>query len=263
MKNSQSFSGIYVDVYNLMNSGKNYESEMQFVLKKYAEFSDTEFPIRILDLGCGLGDHLKFVPEQVHQCVGIDLSVKMIEKAKILNTSDKVSFALSDIGEYSSTVKFQLVFSLFHVLSYQCEFNDLVAYFRTISRVLEIGGVAVVDFWHRPAWELDPPSIRKTQRESSRGRVTRISNPKIDKVHGLAEIDMQIEISVTGEQVLEFSEFHRMRAFTLLELELLAKISGLKILESGDWDGLNSKPLSSTSWYGYVILKKDENANIE
>lgn len=261
MSNILNFSESYVDIYHLMNSEKNYQTEMQFVLKKYSEFTGVEFPASILDLGCGLGDHLKFVPNEVKQCVGVDLSPKMINKARKLNSSAKISFILSDIGEYSPMSKFQLVFSLFHVLSYQCKMKDLMSFFRTISEALDESGIAVVDFWHRPVWDQDPPIVRKTQRQTELGTITRISYPNLDVVNGLVEIDMQIEILTAGEKPIRISESHAMRAFTILELELATKLNNLKILESGDWNGLEGNPLSSSTWYGYVVIKKDDDAS--
>ena len=46
---------------------------------------------RILDLGCGFGEHCKlFVEKGAEKVVGLDISQKMIEVAKIENHSPKI-----------------------------------------------------------------------------------------------------------------------------------------------------------------------------
>ena len=56
---------------------------------------------RVLDLGCGYGWHCKFSAEQgAIQILGIDLSKKMIEEAKIRNGESKIEYRICGIDEY-------------------------------------------------------------------------------------------------------------------------------------------------------------------
>ncbi len=58
---------------------------------------------KVLDLGCGFGEHcMRFVEEGADKVVGIDISEKMLEIAKAENSHEKITYmhmAMEDIGE--------------------------------------------------------------------------------------------------------------------------------------------------------------------
>jgi len=54
---------------------------------------------RILDLGCGTGEHSRFLAAQSFDVVGIDRSEAHIEKARREPTSEKVRFIVGDLSE--------------------------------------------------------------------------------------------------------------------------------------------------------------------
>ncbi len=55
----------------------------------------------VLDLGCGYGWHCKFARERgAAKVLGIDLSRRMIEKAKSINSADKIDYRVCGIEEY-------------------------------------------------------------------------------------------------------------------------------------------------------------------
>lgn len=56
---------------------------------------------KVLDLGCGYGWHCKFAVEQgATQVLGLDLSKKMIEKAKQRNMADQIEYRVCGIEDY-------------------------------------------------------------------------------------------------------------------------------------------------------------------
>ncbi|MDO4277684.1 MAG: class I SAM-dependent methyltransferase [Lachnoclostridium edouardi] len=56
---------------------------------------------RVLDLGCGYGWHCNFAAEQgAAKILGIDLSKKMIEKAKHENIADQIEYRVCGIEDY-------------------------------------------------------------------------------------------------------------------------------------------------------------------
>ena len=56
---------------------------------------------KVLDLGCGYGWHCKFAAEQgAVQVLGLDLSKKMIEKAKQVNEAEQIEYSVCGIEDY-------------------------------------------------------------------------------------------------------------------------------------------------------------------
>ena len=254
---SKSFNDQYAQAYDLLNSGKPYSQEVEFLQKIFTDFSSTKNAISsVLDLGCGSGMHLSFfAPETLK--VGVDFSSSMLDKASKLNLSNS-EFTLSKIQNFKSSTKFDLVFSLFHVISYQITDRQLRDTFIAIENSLSKNGIAIFDFWHRPAWDFDPPVTRITQRNNETLNVVRVSRPLVDGVEGTVAIDMDLFIRNTHTKnglYQHHTEHHIMRAFTLSELRLVAEIAGLQIVAVGPWMS-QSREISSTDWYGWMALSK-------
>ena len=251
------FSSSYALAYDLLNEGKPYKAEVDFVLglcKSHNPVGD--FPISVLDLGCGSGMHLSMFPYDTTK-TGVDISESMLDVAKKRETPNSTYF-LSKIGDFATESKFDLVYSLFHVMSYQTTESDLDRSLATIRNSLSDNGLAVFDFWHRAAWDQDPPVTRMTMRKNSLVEVKRVSSPTVDRVSGLVTIDMDIFVHQTkmDDHAYEhFSERHEMRAYTLQELAYAARLQGLEIVGSGPWM-TNQRPLSASDWYGWLALKK-------
>jgi 2-polyprenyl-3-methyl-5-hydroxy-6-metoxy-1,4-benzoquinol methylase len=68
----------YAHLYDLI-SGKESFDRMQGLRKILVRFN---FPFKILDAGCGTGNYTKFLNDLGFNCLGIDLSDKLLEVAK-------------------------------------------------------------------------------------------------------------------------------------------------------------------------------------
>ena len=85
----------------------------------------------MLDLGCGTGKHAELFCDQGYKVHGVDLSEEMLKEAEKRRQSkeDKLSFSLSNISNLALSEKFDVVVSLFHVVSYQNSNKDLIKTF--------------------------------------------------------------------------------------------------------------------------------------
>jgi len=76
------FSSSYASTYDLLNEGKPYQDEVEFVLKLYKSHNPVEeLPKSVLDLGCGSGMHLSMFPSDTKK-TGVDISELMLDAAK-------------------------------------------------------------------------------------------------------------------------------------------------------------------------------------
>lgn len=254
---SLEFSSSYAMAYDLLNEGKPYKDEAAFVLELYkSQHPLRALPSNVLDLGCGSGMHLSMFPSDTIK-TGVDISESMLNVAKKRGTPN-ATYLQTKIGDYQPESKFDLVYSLFHVMSYQTTESDLDRSLMAIRNSLSDNGLAVFDFWHRAAWDKDPPVTRMTEKKNSSIGVTRVSRPIVDLVSGLVSISMDIFVHHTKMEdriYKHFSEHHEMRAYTLQELALAARLQGLKVAGSGPWM-TNQRPLGSSDWYGWIALTK-------
>lgn len=93
---------------------------------------------RVLDLGCGYGEHCKlFVERGAQKVVGIDISVKMLEVAKKENADPKIEYRnlpMEHLEELTDT--FDVIVSSL-ALHYVEDFSGVV---KNIRRLLQNGG---------------------------------------------------------------------------------------------------------------------------
>ncbi|MGL4798106.1 MAG: class I SAM-dependent methyltransferase [Cellulosilyticaceae bacterium] len=92
MKENQYDHIKFFEQYKQMARSKNgleAAGEWHELRKMLPDFTDK----KILDLGCGFGWHCRFAVEQgAREVVGIDLSERMLERAKELTNSDKIKY---------------------------------------------------------------------------------------------------------------------------------------------------------------------------
>lgn len=247
------FDDGYANLYDLVYQGKDYAGEVQFLGHIFNSATRNRVPTSVLDLGCGTGRHL----EQFDSAIikhGVDQSHSMIASAEKRRIPG-AAFTQALVQDAHIGHQFDLVFSLFHVFSYQVMPPAAIGMLRTIGRHLQLGGVAIFDFWHRPAWDKSPPETRVTHRSRGSLSLVRISEPNIDITAGVVALDITMFVTNdSGGQFSHVRENHLMRAYTLLEIELLSALAGLEVVGSGPWMS-SDRELSGEDWYGWVALK--------
>jgi SAM-dependent methyltransferase len=127
-----------------------------------------------------------------------------------------------------------VVVSLFHVMSYQVENQDLADAFASAAANLRPGGLLVFDCWHGPGVLTDPPATRIRRMQGDGFEVTRLAEPVMHP--GRNRVDVNYEILVEREgRLSRINERHRMRYLFTPELDLLLASAGLKRISCTRW----------------------------
>ncbi len=231
--------GSYSDYYNLLYKDKDYAGETEYVhglINKYQPNAKN-----ILDLGCGTGRHDILLARRGYEITGIDMSEKMLAAANSqLSTSEfknlNLKFIEGDIRTLRLGRTFDVVTSLFHVMSYQSGNNDLLAALSTVKTHLKPGGIFIFDCWYGPAVLTDRPTMRVKRLEDEKIVVTRIAEPVMHPNDNLVDVNYRVLVleKATGK-VEELKETHRMRYLFLPEIDLLLRKTGMEIIESSEW----------------------------
>jgi SAM-dependent methyltransferase len=100
----------------------------------------------VLDLGCGYGWHAKFAADHgAKKVLGIDLSQKMINEAKLRNSADNISYRLCGIEDYEYPEDaWDFVISNL-VLHYV---KDLDSIYRKVHQTLKPDGIFLFNIEH-------------------------------------------------------------------------------------------------------------------
>jgi 2-polyprenyl-3-methyl-5-hydroxy-6-metoxy-1,4-benzoquinol methylase len=109
----------YAQFYDHFNLDKNYQAESFYIDSLIKKFSHNA--LNILDVGCGTGKHATELAKLKYDVVGIDISKEMIEIANKRERESKLKLKfIYDLEQnYTASKEFDVIVSLFHVMSYQ------------------------------------------------------------------------------------------------------------------------------------------------
>jgi SAM-dependent methyltransferase len=242
----------YSKYYDLLYKDKDYLSEVYYIdniLEKLGKKNCT-----ILDIGCGTGKHADLLDKQGYKMHGIDISETMLEKA-ISNYGEKLSFSKGDIRNFQIDKTFDVVTSLFHVMSYQTNNEDLEAAFKTVYAHLNPGGYFIFDCWYGPGVMNDPPVVRVKRMKDEDYEIVRIAEPDINYNDSIVDVHYQILIkNLINKQLTEIHEKHPMRFLFKNEIELLA--ARFNFTTKGFYSWMTFNEPSKDDWYVLFILQK-------
>lgn len=244
--------GAYSKYYNLLYKDKNYSGEARYVHNLIQ--NHTPGARSVLDLGCGTGRHDFELAKFGYEITGVDMSEEMLSDAKsILSSLDPtINYLLGDIRTVRLNRTFDVVVSLFHVISYQTSNDDLQSAFSTVKEHLSPGGLFLFDFWYGPAVLADLPEVRIKRLEDGDVEVLRIAEPVMHINDNVVDVNYQVMISekATGK-VEQLSEVHRMRYLFMPEITGYLDAVGIRILQAEEW--MTGKEPGSGTWGVCVV----------
>lgn len=240
----------YSKYYNLLYKDKNYQEEVDYIdslIKKYNAKA-----VQLLDVGCGTGNHAKLMARKGYNIHGIDLSEQMLEIAK--SGQSDITFEQGDIRHFKLDRRFDVITSLFHVMSYQTSNEDVVSSFKAVHNHLNKDGLFIFDFWYGPAVMMDPPSVRVKKMENESLKVIRVAEPLID--YDQCIVSVQFDVNIFEKQLSQLDslqETHPMRYFFKNELHYFASQCGFEVLDFYAWLSMNEP--SKDKWYAVAVCK--------
>lgn len=242
----------YAGYYDLLYKDKDYAAEASYIddlIRKYRPGAKS-----ILNLGCGTGRHDACFEKMGYSVCGVDLSDTMLVEAHKRAIPEKIEFFKGDVRTVNLHRKFDVVVSLFHVMSYQTQDDDILAAFRTAKRHLVPDGIFIFDFWNGPGVLNDLPVVRVKRLEDEMVRVVRIAEPIMKKDKNVVDVNYQIMIlDKHSDQWSELQEIHSMRYLFLPEIKSYLSNAGFSLKKACEW--MSDKSLS-LEWYGLVVASK-------
>jgi len=232
--------GEYSRYYDLLYRDKDYKAEADFVaglILRYMPHAST-----ILDLGCGTGIHASFLVQNGYTVCGLDFSEEMLKSAQERRSSlsrelaSRLEFLHGDVRTIRLNRQFDVVISLFHVMSYQTTNEDLLAAFKTVREHLRPAGIFIFDCWYAPAVLTEKPSVRIKRLEDDEVFLTRIAEPKIHPNENTVNVYYQTFIrNKKNARTQELQEMHCMRYLFKPEIQFLCSLHNLEVVDHGEW----------------------------
>lgn len=248
---SENFNN-YSKYYDLLYKDKDYNAEASYIVKLARKYKDNIS--KFLELGCGTGNHAAILCNQGFEVVGLERSAEMVSLAKqkgIQNFNPKVA----DITTFKVEDKFDVAVSLFHVISYLTNNEQLINCFKTVHQHLNDKGIFIFDVWYSPAVYMQRPETRVKRMSNDKIDVTRIAESVIHFNKNVVDVNYTIIIKDKATQIAEtHQEKHPMRHFSIPEIELLAALTNFKLIQTEEFE-TGSTP-SENTWGVCFVLQK-------
>jgi SAM-dependent methyltransferase len=243
----------YSNFYDLLYADKDYEAETAYILglvKKYMPEASS-----ILELGSGTGNYSSQFCRKGYQVHGIEQSTQMLAQSLEKNIQGFTA-AEGDISHFELHERFDIAVSLFHVVSYLTRTDDLLSCFRNVAAHLKPGGCFIFDVWYSPAVYTLVPGPRVKSYEDEQVKIMRYAQPEMLCEENTVNVSFKIDIyDKAAQSSRQLMEVHAMRHFSTPEIDLLARLSGLKRVHSEEF--LTRKDPGTDTWGVCYILKKD------
>jgi SAM-dependent methyltransferase len=249
----------YARFYDLLYADKDYAAEAGYVaglIRRHAPDARA-----LLELGSGTGRHAALLVERGYRVHGVERSAGMLARSRAV--AERVNapaaapclvFTEGDIRTVRLGCRFDVVLSLFHVISYQTTNSDVLAAMATARRHLDPGGLFIFDVWYGPAVLVQRPATRVKRVSDPHWDVTRIAEPALHCNRNTVSVAYRLLARSTDDhRTEETEETHLMRYFFLPEIELLAEGSGFELVRTEAW--LTGAPPDLESWSASIILK--------
>jgi len=141
-----------VKYYDLMHKHRNYDQESNFadqvVQKLWPEAN------KILDIGCGTGEHAIRMAQRGYKVTCVDTSQDMLKLAreKANKAGVSIDFRCKDLGKLDFNEEFQAAYCLGYTFLYLTTHSEVKDFLKNINRALFPSGILLIDFLN--GWSL-------------------------------------------------------------------------------------------------------------
>jgi SAM-dependent methyltransferase len=257
MNTESSVFAEYARYYDLLYRDKNYVAEAEYVAGLIGKFHPSAQSI--LELGSGTGIHASLLAKKGFSVHGIELSPEMLARSQRSSAGDgRLTFSHGDIREVRLNKRFDVVISLFHVISYQTTNEDVTATFETVRQHLKPGGIFIFDVWYGPAVLTERPDVRIKRMADENIEVTRLAEPVLHPNENLVDVNYQVFVrDLATQAVSELKETHTMRYFFKPEIEYIVNQIGFNLQHVEEW--LSGKEIGCDTWGVCFVLQTKPN----
>jgi len=248
----------YSRYYDLLYKDKDYDIEADYISELIQRFIPRAKTI--LDLGCGTGVHDVLLAQKGYYIDAVDFSEEMLSEARkkagiLPEFVSSINFHFGDIRNIRLNKTFDVVLSLFHVMSYQTTNKDFMDAVTTAKNHLNKKGIFIFDCWYGPTVLTEKPTVRVKKIQDDNIEITRIAEPIHYPDRNLVDVCYTVFIKDKRNNLIqEIHETHTMRYLFIPELKLMLENAGFKIIISEEW--VTKKKLGLDTWGALFVSQK-------
>jgi SAM-dependent methyltransferase len=186
---------------------------------------------RVLDLGCGTGEHLGKLHRYGIGCVGLDSSEAMLRVARQRNP-ETIEFVQGAMTEFDYYNEFDMVTSLFGSFNYLIEDTDVEKALWNTWRAMKPGGIGLFEIWNSVPVEMikekELGTVSKTRYQGI--LIERERGFRLLPEGGKTIVEVDYRYTLHGpEGTRNISDRHVMRTFSTDEIRRFVESNGFAI----------------------------------
>ncbi len=254
------FGTLHASLYDIIYSTKDYDCECNTLKELFVQFGDASKVARVLDLGCGTGNHALRLSQDGYLITALDSSEAMLEvaRSKAEAYENDLRFINGDLRYLDSSLAmppFDAVIMMFTVLGYLTSNEDLLRGLLNVHDMLRPGGIFVADYWYGPAVLASGATTRVRDISHNGIRILRTAEGVIDIDSQLYSMTIRFLLWLDEHRVEEVVEHHQMRFFFPRELELAFAQCNLEVLGHIGFPD-HTKPPDTANWWAAIVAKR-------
>lgn len=172
--------GDKAEYYDILYQDKNYEGEVDYIVKKFSEYLEKETG-KILVVGCGTGNHSKQLIERGFEVKAVDPYEGMLEIAREKSDADFSQDSLPELETIED--KFDLIFLPYTIVNHISE-SEIEDSFARLYELLTEEGVLIFDNIDLPDEESLGPWLEISEEDgvelSRHTQVVKVDDKKFD-----------------------------------------------------------------------------------
>lgn len=204
----------FANYYDLIYSWKDYKKETA-LLRKIIRKHQRSKGKSLLEVACGTGNYIQYLKDDF-SIVGTDLSADMLKVAR--QKFPNIPLIESDMCKVRLNDSFDAIVCLFGSIGYLKTYGNLRKALRNLSRLLNPGGVMLIEPWlRRSTFHAGSPHLNTYSDVNL--KVARLCVSRL--VRNCSVMDMEFLVAERNGKVRHFVERHELGLF---EPKLVLKI---------------------------------------
>ncbi len=227
-------TSLFYKYYDTIFFEKNYRKETEFLIKKSSEILGAN-PKKILEIGCGTGNHTLNLASKNIPITAIDIDAEMISIAieKIQNAGfDFVKIINSPI-EILEDSEFDVAIAMFNVITYIPDTKNLISFFKAVHHRINAKAIFIFDCWNGIAALKDPPGNKKTEVQVGNELVSCIVTSETDFWKQKTKLTYQLQVKNFTDLTVQNGTFSfNQTLWTPMQIEYCLNEAGFEIFSS-------------------------------
>ncbi len=197
MQKNNLFHQLYDKLYALKDYAKEVNDLMMIVEKLHPG------PVyKILEIGCGTGNHTVELAKTKTKIVALDTDICMVDIAREKTKELKNVKIVFDPTEAIKEQEFDVALAMFNVITYIPDIKTLLSFFNTVSSCLKHNGVFIFDCWNGIAVIKDPPGLKVIEADDGNRKINCEIISSTDLFNQKVRLEYKLKVSEPGGYIV-------------------------------------------------------------